>query len=887
MKNKIINRLLLSLILCFLPFALNNVFAKDNECMSFIDNYSGIETDTGYTDTITVNVGDQIVIRELLQNINTKSNASSVNLTISTAISENSLTINSTVDSGLQDAIYCSATNNTNSYTINFSSEHMLLKPVAVSNQPVVYLYNLPNELNNGTKLLTPSDSSYCALSQNWSSIFDQSGSLNFTIAGADTYYDGTTATCAFGGVFGKSSTLFASKDYYNNFYLTLEAQCATGYAEDANGGCTTCATGYTQDASGACSLCSTIAGYNADCSCVEGYATDDTGACTACVEYNPVLIPTIENTTLKITPAINENANYCVDYYANPYIYLNGSPFTDRVADLACGTNTFKIYLCSQVSNYPISDTNCLSVNYPLDNYNNCECGDSILTTETDEACDDGNATSGDGCNDTCQIEEGYKCPTVGSPCLAGCGDGIKDNDEVCDDGNDISGDGCSSTCQLDKKSCENIINSSLSDNYTHAEAVNSGVSCLEWGDDTCAKWAVDPLPTKWTYVNDANANYCTFKCATGYAWNPDTSVCELSTTCGNGTLDEDEVCDDPDNPICGSDCQGGTSSYFCSNLFSERYSNINIQDFNFVTTSVDLTCTEVATENGILTCIDHEEAIFASDCTGRTNCCKVACTNSNATFTGSECIENNFGVYTSTISELPIDGATFIWSATKNGSDPSYWDTLAEDTQEEAFQSISRVGEDQLNAIRMSFKIKVGNAISITSDPDQALVRWKLSGIDKAGNKRSLYSTTECYDDGGSSICVKDFNNRISVKYATVELENPVGVNENNQKQSMIKFLTDVDGEGNGLIYPELEFAFSEAPNAAGGVTFPKIMYRLEFELLNPVSTYDINDVTIPDENMVITSEGYSQGVKQTIEVKVTPSKLAPVFDYAVFQE
>jgi cysteine-rich repeat protein len=65
-------------------------------------------------------------------------------------------------------------------------------------------------------------------------------------------------------------------------------------------------------------------------------------------------------------------------------------------------------------------------------------------------EACDDGNTTSGDGCNDECVVEPGYNCDVYQQPCkLAVCGDGIYDWPyESCDDGNTTSGDGCSSTC-------------------------------------------------------------------------------------------------------------------------------------------------------------------------------------------------------------------------------------------------------------------------------------------------------------------------------------------------------------------------------------------------------------------------------------------------------
>jgi cysteine-rich repeat protein len=79
--------------------------------------------------------------------------------------------------------------------------------------------------------------------------------------------------------------------------------------------------------------------------------------------------------------------------------------------------------------------------------------CGNGIL--DGDEACDDGNPTTGDGCSIACSVESGYICPTVGQLCVHQCGDGIIQDTSIykedCDDFNTANGDGCSSTCQKD----------------------------------------------------------------------------------------------------------------------------------------------------------------------------------------------------------------------------------------------------------------------------------------------------------------------------------------------------------------------------------------------------------------------------------------------------
>jgi cysteine-rich repeat protein len=65
--------------------------------------------------------------------------------------------------------------------------------------------------------------------------------------------------------------------------------------------------------------------------------------------------------------------------------------------------------------------------------------CGDGVIDAENDfglaEACDDGNAAAGDGCNATCgAVEDGFDCPTAGAACVPTCGNGALDAGEECD---------------------------------------------------------------------------------------------------------------------------------------------------------------------------------------------------------------------------------------------------------------------------------------------------------------------------------------------------------------------------------------------------------------------------------------------------------------------
>ena len=77
--------------------------------------------------------------------------------------------------------------------------------------------------------------------------------------------------------------------------------------------------------------------------------------------------------------------------------------------------------------------------------------CGDGLRTD--DEACDDGNRVSGDGCAANCLVAEpGFSC-VAGQPCqpIARCGDGLIAPSEQCDDGNLAAGDGCSERCRIE----------------------------------------------------------------------------------------------------------------------------------------------------------------------------------------------------------------------------------------------------------------------------------------------------------------------------------------------------------------------------------------------------------------------------------------------------
>jgi cysteine-rich repeat protein len=72
--------------------------------------------------------------------------------------------------------------------------------------------------------------------------------------------------------------------------------------------------------------------------------------------------------------------------------------------------------------------------------------CGDGALDGQ--EACDDGNVFTGDGCTAACLLEPGWTCAIASEPCAEVCGDGVVTQTESCDDGNTSGGDCCSASC-------------------------------------------------------------------------------------------------------------------------------------------------------------------------------------------------------------------------------------------------------------------------------------------------------------------------------------------------------------------------------------------------------------------------------------------------------
>lgn len=157
--------------------------------------------------------------------------------------------------------------------------------------------------------------------------------------------------------------------------------------------------------------------------------------------------------------------------------------------------------------------------------------CGDGTLTE--DEACDDGNLVSGDGCASNClTLEPGFSCAQPGFPCqpIARCGDGVVAPSEQCDDGNLEAGDGCSERCRIERgMKCEG--SPSACTITVCGDGVREGAEACDDG-------------------NTLPFDGCSADCAT----EPDCGGTSCASECGDGIV-IDEECDDG-NRIDGDGC-------------------------------------------------------------------------------------------------------------------------------------------------------------------------------------------------------------------------------------------------------------------------------------------------------------------------------------------
>jgi serine protease len=161
-------------------------------------------------------------------------------------------------------------------------------------------------------------------------------------------------------------------------------------------------------------------------------------------------------------------------------------------------------------------------------------ECGNN--TTESSEACDDGNEVGGDGCSADCRSDES-------------CGNGTTDSvtGEICDDGNTAAGDGCSADCASDETCGNGVADVSIGEECDDGNT-SDGDGCRAdcSSEDICGNSVVD------TDVGE--------QCDDGNVSGGDgcSADCSSNETCGNGVVDDSEECDGEsvDGEDCAADC-------------------------------------------------------------------------------------------------------------------------------------------------------------------------------------------------------------------------------------------------------------------------------------------------------------------------------------------
>ncbi len=182
--------------------------------------------------------------------------------------------------------------------------------------------------------------------------------------------------------------------------------------------------------------------------------------------------------------------------------------------------------------------------------------CGDGERTSE--EACDDGNTTDGDGCAGDCSaVEENYACPIPGQDCvlIVVCGNARIEGSETCDDQNTISGDGCSDQCQVEPGWICPVVGAACVA-AACGDSILAGFEICDDGNTDTGDGCDDTCHLEEGYACDTPGQPCTATvCGDG--------VVEGSEECEDGNLDVGDGCD----PFCKRepDCSGGTCTAVC----------------------------------------------------------------------------------------------------------------------------------------------------------------------------------------------------------------------------------------------------------------------------------------------------------------------------------
>ncbi|CAI2381489.1 unnamed protein product [Moneuplotes crassus] len=221
---------------------------------------------------------------------------------------------------------------------------------------------------------------------------------------------------------------------------------------------------------------------------------------------------------------------------------------------DGTCGTShTFKAHSITIHSDKDFMTSNTLQ-DIPFNEwFTSCITG----TRDWGEDCDDRNYNTGDGCTPGCAVEANWVCSggstSTQDTCADDCGDGVNVQSSVvgyCDDGNNSDGDGCDQNCNVE-------------DGYVcSGGSMSSADTCTM----SCASATPPADPT--IYCKDRNidpGDGCDSSCKveSGYtcSWDSVSLASVCADTCGDGAVmtPTQGYCDDgdsDDNDGCSSTC-------------------------------------------------------------------------------------------------------------------------------------------------------------------------------------------------------------------------------------------------------------------------------------------------------------------------------------------
>ena len=221
----------------------------------------------------------------------------------------------------------------------------------------------------------------------------------------------------------------------------------------------------------------------------------------------------------------------------------------------------------CQIEDGWTCVDADCTQLQ-PEENKPKPVCGNGVV--EGNEQCDDKNTDNLDGCNDKCQIEDGWTCTKDGCTKINTCGNKQYDNGEECDDGNDNPNDGCKECIIQDGWKCETFGRPCApttcgNDRLDENEACDDGDWNIDYGHEGDCSTFCQPAH----YCGDGlldevdleNGETCdSGKEDTSQQYNGCTRYCKRIRYCGDGIIQPEEQCDDGnelDGDGCDSNCQ------------------------------------------------------------------------------------------------------------------------------------------------------------------------------------------------------------------------------------------------------------------------------------------------------------------------------------------